>query len=188
MRRGKTIIVLILTIISICLIYIFFENSKDNTLISSETTNSLESSNLGSSVSTSQIVDRETDGSVNQTIDSDNKNSNASNEVDGLPTTASTSIGLNEKGVSFLSDAWKLKNVESNISIKFNKDGTFESYSENVGEKLNGQYRVLEYNGKIIKIEKEYSGAKPISEEYEIRNRNTLYRTIDGIAEEYERQ
>lgn len=57
-----------------------------------------------------------------------------------------------------------------------------------MGESLYGQFKVIEYKSNLIVIEKNYSGANPLREEYKIIEDDVIYREVDGIAEVYERK
>ncbi|MEG0075843.1 MAG: hypothetical protein RR691_08180 [Eubacterium sp.] len=119
--------------------------------------------------------------------ESQDKKENAQKNLNDRKIDRGTNDNLSE-GMNFISGEWQSKNTSFSNIVIFKKNGNLESYSENVGESLYGQFKVIEYKSNLIVIEKNYSGANPLREEYKIIEDDVIYREVDGIAEVYERK
>lgn len=189
---GKKKFFYIMSIIFIILIFTFFlfkdhKNMTNQNQSSLETAASFSETSQGSTSLSSTIV-----MSSSSEIDyskSSNSTYKASSSIlqNNTSVENSESLDNSEKGTNFLVGHWEMDGSDGSIYIVYHENGKFESFSEAVGETLEGSYTIKNYDGKKIEIIRTYEDAS-IVEIFEIQNNQTLIRNVDGIAEKYTRK
>lgn len=179
-KYSKVIFFLVITSICFFLYFQLANNEEDSKNIDGKKSDKINW--ISTSTASSNSV-----SSFSHSESQDKKENTQKNLNDRKIDRGANNNNLNE-GRNFISGEWQSKNTNFPNIVIFKKNGNLESYSENVGESLYGQFKVIEYKANLIVIEKIYSGAKPLREEYKISTDDVIYREIDGMSEVYERK